>query len=129
MSDFYLVLLLHFIADFTLQGCLANLKQKNWWISECKKYEIDFAKYKHDYICGLICHALYWTLITFSPIIFFTNLHDMVITAIIVGNMCFHAIIDHVKANKFCINLVEDQILHLGQIMLTLFLINFLGAL
>lgn len=125
MKVFYLILMLHFIADFTLQGCLANLKQKKWWIEECEKYNIDFTKYKYDYICGLICHSLYWTLITFAPVIFFTNLSNMGIAMVVIGNMCFHTVIDHFKANKFYINLVEDQILHLGQIILTVFLVNF----
>jgi hypothetical protein len=121
MKGFYLILLLHFIADFTLQGCLANLKQKKWWIAECEKYNVDFSKYKYDYICGLICHALYWTLITFAPVIFFTNLSAIRLAIVVVGNMCLHAVIDHIKANKFRINLVEDQFLHLGQIILTVF--------
>lgn len=125
MKIFCLILLLHFIADFSLQGCLANLKQKKWWVVECEKYQVDFSKYKHDYICGLVCHALYWTLITFAPVIFFTNLSEMELVGVIFGNMGLHAIIDHIKANKFYINLVEDQFLHLGQIILTIFLVYF----
>lgn len=119
MKLFLLMLLLHFIADYTLQGCLANMKQKSWWVEQCHKHGFDFAKYKYDYVCSLICHALYWTLITFSPIIFFSDLSDISITIVIIGNMAIHAFIDHIKANKFCINLVVDQLLHLAQIFIT----------
>ena len=119
MKLFLLMLLLHFIADYTLQGCLANMKQKSWWVEQCQKHGFDFEKYKYDYVCSLICHALYWTLITFTPIIFFSDLSDIVITAIVIGNMSIHAFIDHIKANKFKINLIVDQLLHLAQILIT----------
>ena len=70
---FLLSILLHLVADYTLQGCLANLKQRDWWTKMIAK-EVDSAlgknpsagKYwhlfRHDYICGLVCHALSWTL-------------------------------------------------------------------
>jgi hypothetical protein len=119
MKLFLLMLLLHFVADYTLQGCLANMKQKSWWIEQCKNHGFDFAKYKYDYVCSLICHALYWTLITFAPIIFFSDLSDISITTIVIGNMTIHAVIDHIKANKFKINLIVDQLLHLAQIFVT----------
>lgn len=123
MKLFLLILLLHFIADYTLQGCLANMKQKSWWIEQCKNYGFDFDKYKYDYVCSLICHALYWTLITFAPIIFFSDLSDIGIAAVAFGNMAIHAIIDHIKANKFCINLIVDQLLHLAQIIITILIV------
>ena len=119
MKVFLLMMLLHFVADYTLQGCLANMKQKSWWVEQCKNAGMDFAKYKYDYVCSLICHALYWTLITFAPIIFFSDLSDIGIAAVVIGNMAIHAFIDHIKANKFCINLVVDQLLHLAQIFIT----------
>ena len=119
MKLFLLMLLLHFIADYTLQGCLANMKQKSWWIEQCHKHGFDFAKYKYDYVCSLICHALYWTLITFAPIIFFSDLSDIGIVTVAFGNMAIHAIIDHTKANKFKINLIVDQLLHWAQIFIT----------
>lgn len=123
MKLFLLMMLLHFVADYTLQGCLANMKQKSWWVEQCKNYGFDFAKYKYDYVCSLICHALYWTLITFAPIIFFSDLSDIGITAVAFGNTAIHAIVDHIKANKFCINLIVDQLLHLAQIIITILIV------
>lgn len=119
MKLFLLMLLLHFIADYTLQGCLANMKQKSWWVEQWHKHGFDFEKYKYDYVCSLICHALHQTLITFAPIIFFSDLSDIGITAVAFGNTAIHAIIDHAKANKFKINLIVDQLLHLAQILIT----------
>ena len=77
---YLLVLLLHFISDFTLQGNLGNLKWKTWWMDECNRMEKEkklewgsavatFHKYRFDYICGMVCHCLYWTIFTFAPII------------------------------------------------------------
>lgn len=123
MKLFLLMMLLHFMADYTLQGCLANMKQKSWWVEQCHKHGFDFAKYKYDYVCSLICHALYWTLITFAPIIFFSDLSDISIATVVIGNMAIHAIIDHIKANKFCINLIVDQLLHLAQIIITILIV------
>lgn len=118
MKIFYLMLLLHFVADYTLQGCLANLKQKSWWIAECKKHGVDFQKYKDDYICGLVCHSMYWTLLTFAPLLWLCESVN-VCTSIIVINTAVHAVIDDLKANRFKINLIQDQFLHFAQIFLT----------
>lgn len=99
------------------------MKQKSWWVEQCKNYGFNFAKYKYDYVCSLICHALYWTLITFAPIIFFSDLSDIGIAAVVFCNMAIHALIDHIKANKFCINLIVDQLLHLAQIIITILIV------
>lgn len=118
MKVFYLMVLLHFVADYTLQGCLANLKQKGWWIAECEKHGVDFRKYKDDYICGLVCHSMYWTLLTFAPLLWLCE-SQTICAGIIVINTALHAVIDDLKANKLKINLVEDQFLHFAQIVLT----------
>ena len=117
------MLLLHFVADFTLQGCLANLKQKSWWIAECENHGVELKKYKDDYICGLVCHSMYWTLVTFLPLFFFTQIPDMVLFAIVVINTLFHMWIDDLKANKFKINLVQDQVFHFAQIIVTFWVV------
>lgn len=118
MKIFYLTLLLHFVADFTLQGCLANLKQKRWWITECEKHGVELKKYKNDYICGLVCHSMYWTLLTFAPLLWLCE-KQSVCAWIIVFNTAIHAVIDDLKANKMKINLIEDQFLHFVQIVIT----------
>ena len=54
------MLFAHLITDFTLQGWLADGKQKSWW------YKISNGnlpnEYLNDYIAALLCHALYWSI-------------------------------------------------------------------
>lgn len=109
-----LFFLLHFVADYTLQGCLANLKQKKWWDDQIeKKMPISWSIYKYDYKCGLACHGLYWSLVVCLPLLS-TGGAEYAVNALIHGIV--HALIDHAKANKNKINLIEDQMLHAAQI-------------
>ena len=117
-----LTVLLHLISDYTLQGCLANLKQRKWWIEEGKKHDMtmqEIAKYKHDYKCGLLCHSLYWTLVTFFPIIFLSDLSWAVVSLVVLINTAVHYEVDDMKANQGRLTLWQDQGLHLLQIILT----------
>lgn len=116
MQLLWLCILLHLVADYCLQGCLADLKQKVWWQKQVYQYER--SKYKYDHIAGLACHSLMWSLITYLPLLLICT--DGVFAFIIIVNALVHARIDDLKANKFSFNLCEDQILHIVQIILTL---------
>ena len=118
-SVLMIMFLLHLIADYTLQGCLANLKQAKWWDSqipigmpERERYKI-FQKYKNDYKVGLACHSLYWSLIVCLPLLTFNGIAYMVSSII---HAVIHYVIDDMKANKRVINLIQDQALHAIQI-------------
>jgi hypothetical protein len=74
------------------------------------------AKYRFDYIAALVCHALYWSIFICAP--FYAS--DWFLDAIVL-NTVVHAIVDDLKANRRKINLIQDQILHLVQIMATFF--------
>ncbi|MBO7655343.1 MAG: DUF3307 domain-containing protein [Kiritimatiellae bacterium] len=109
-----LMLLGHLVADYTLQGCLADLKCKSWWEKTAKAElgkELSCTKYKHDYIAGLLCHSLYWSILVCLP--FYS--HPVLWIAILV-NTVIHAVVDDLKANRLSINLITDQIIHLLQI-------------
>ena len=110
-----LMIFLHIIDDYKLQGILANMKQKKWW-TEQKEYK---DMYKYDYIIALITHSFSWTFMIMLPIAFaFSfNIGWWVIAYIL--NMIIHAFVDNLKANRFKINLVIDQTIHLAQIILT----------
>ena len=135
----FLMLLMHYIEDFHLQGCLANLKQKKWWIDElCKKFDCDDKReevrepyltttiYKNDYKMSLFAHSIENALFVMLPLII-----DLLITEFVKGMsntwiffipaivlICMtHYVIDDEKANKMKINLVQDQLLHLGFIV------------
>ena len=116
---FWLCMLLHLIADFTLQGCLASLKQKRWWDAQLEKHNMtDKAEfYKHDYIAGLIVHSMMWSLVTFLPLMLVVSPGKF--TSIVVMNMLWHAYIDNEKANALSVNLITDQLSHLLQVMCT----------
>lgn len=127
MKLFFACLLLHLVADFTLQGCLANMKQKSWWEELFKNSTEDCKLFMMDYKCALICHSLYWTLVTFAPIIFFMKITPMAMAILVVTNTIMHAMVDDTKANYQVINLWIDQIIHLFQIVLTIFLVSKFG--
>lgn len=121
---FLLCVLLHLVADYTLQGCLANMKQRSWWDNLFNQYpDKDTTPYKYDYKCALFCHALYWTLITFAPILFCINITSDVILGVVIINTAIHYTVDDLKANKFMINLWTDQIFHFVQIGITVLLV------
>jgi len=108
-----LMFLGHLVADYTLQGWLADGKQKSWWDKVCGGKVLE--KYRHDYIAALVCHALYWSIFICAP--FYASSWFL---AAVILNTIVHAIVDDLKANRLAINLIQDQLLHLGQILMTL---------
>ena len=113
------MLFCHIIDDYYLQGLLASLKQKKWW-DEHAQQEL----YKKDYLMALFEHAFSWSFMIHIPIIAVMVLNDnidsisLLLTVII--NTIAHAVIDDMKANKLKINLIQDQLLHFGQILATM---------
>ena len=117
MNDIFILLwmiFLHVVADYNLQGWLASAKQKSYW-----KENAPDEMYKHDYICALITHSISWTFMIMLPIAYygFTIGKEFIIMFAI--NVITHAIIDNAKANWKLINLWHDQLLHIGQIIIT----------
>jgi len=106
----------HLIADYPLQSCLAQMKRKDFWEGKPERN-------KNDYIPSLIGHAVMWGIITFIPLIIFgfSTKSNIILIAVWIQlfvNIIAHAIIDHLKANKDQINLIEDQLLHFMQIVI-----------
>lgn len=115
----------HIVDDYVLQGCLANLKQRDWWkfqIAEKMRMDLKDTMYSNDYIMGLICHSMSWAFTIMIPLIWCR--HDTLGFYVIAFciNAPVHAIVDHLKANAHWINLVEDQCIHFIQVFLTVFL-------
>lgn len=109
------MIFLHIIDDYKLQGILASMKQKKWW-EEQKEYK---SLYKYDYIPALIEHSFSWTFMIMLPIslVLHFNIGWWILAYIV--NMVIHALVDNLKANKFKINLVVDQSIHIVQIVVT----------
>lgn len=105
----------HIIDDYYLQGVLANLKQREWW-----KKNAPQDIYAHDYIMALFMHSFSWSFMVMLPIAvsnkFNIGIRFIFLMAV---NMLIHGYVDHMKANKRCINLIQDQSIHLLQIVIT----------
>ena len=110
---------LHIVDDYYLQGLLAKMKMKDWW-----REQTDKPLYKYDYIMALYEHAFSWSFVMMSPIMVLMIYHNdyrFVSTYIscMFTNTVIHAIVDDMKANKYRINLITDQLIHFVQIIVT----------
>lgn len=114
----------HIIDDYVLQApCLCNLKQKSWWESTAPD-----RKYRFDYVVGLLVHSMSWGIMITLPIIIALKGELNYLWFFLPVNIIQHAIIDHLKANRRVINLVQDQSLHALQIIATwLFYAGYIG--
>ena len=115
----FIMIFCHLIDDYKIQGILANMKQRQWWKENADKY-----LYRNDYKMALIEHAFSWSFTTTLPFLVIAFIqHNELLTAMLVVtyifNTAIHAFIDDLKANKFKINLIEDQLAHLVQIICT----------
>ena len=109
----FCMIFFHIVDDYYLQGWLASAKQKSWW----EKNAPD-KLYKYDYIMALFMHSFSWSFMIMLPLTVYT---------IIVGgtwypvlyiiNLIIHFIVDDLKANKKKINLIQDQCIHMIQIL------------
>ena len=105
---YFVIVFLHIIADFNLQGVLAKLKVKS-------------DDGKSDYIAALLIHGYSWSFMVHLPFIGIMVLCDMyqyvtVFALSLMAHAVAHAIIDTCKANLKKLDLVDDQLLHLIQI-------------
>ena len=109
----------HIVDDYYLQGILASMKQRKWWVDNAPK-----KLYQYDYIVALVMHAFSWAFMVMLPIAMYMNFQPtfwfFVVFAV---NMIVHAFVDNLKANKFKINLIEDQAAHIAQIVITAMLL------
>ena len=115
----------HIVDDYYSQGILASMKQKDWW-----KNNSPDKLYKYDYLMALFMHSFSWAfMIMIVPTIYslFVLMHNRHIHILIlfVINVMIHAIVDDLKANRKKINLIQDQTIHLLQIIFTWLIIIF----
>lgn len=116
------VLFLHVMADFRWQGIMAEMKSQDWW----KKQKGYYDKYKNDYIPPLFWHSFHWSCCILLPYLVISQLMHYALGTVmpsllvaLVANTLVHMFIDHQKANCKSINLVQDQLLHILQMLLT----------
>ena len=119
---FLSMIFLHILDDFHLQGRLIDMKQISWW-----RKQTEDPKYKNDYLVALFIHSFSWSFVISLPILYTINFEmNTFFKLIFIENIIIHAYIDDLKANKFKINLVEDQSVHIIQICV-LFLLYYVG--
>lgn len=119
------MLFLHVFADYSLQGILADMKQKSWWIEKLgmkDAKELVNSKYSKDYLVALITHAFEWTFVVMIPMLYFCVKNSCEMPMIfayvflLVTETAIHAGIDNDKANNKILSLVGDQFLHIVQV-------------
>lgn len=114
-----LMILCHLLADYPLQGWLAQAKQKKWWEQNAQD-----KKYRYDWVMALLCHSTMWGIMVYLPIIIFGEIDFewcgcLLFWLTLILNILCHFLIDNAKANEHKINLITDQICHLIQILMT----------
>ena len=118
MSVFFILVLMvfmHIVDDYYLQGWLASAKQKKYWQENAPQ-----KLYRHDYIMALIMHSLSWAFMIMLPIAIDRQFAVTWIYAVaLIVNATVHGIVDNLKANKLKINLIQDQSIHIMQIVIT----------
>lgn len=117
---FLLMIFCHIVDDHYLQGWLASAKQKKYWEENAPD-----KMYKHDYIWALIMHSFSWAFMVMLPVAFFMGFNiNFGFIMMLIWNVIIHAVTDDAKANRKKFNLIQDQMIHLTQIVLTfLFLV------
>lgn len=105
----------HIVDDYYLQGWLASAKQKSWWEQNAPEW-----MYRYDYIAALFMHSFSWSfMIMLIPSLYVVLLGGMWYPVLFIGNIVLHMIVDDLKANRKKINLVQDQSIHMCQIVWT----------
>ena len=117
---FWLMIFLHIVDDYYLQGWLASAKQKKYWQENAPE-----KLYEYDYLCALLMHSFSWAFMIMLPIAFNANFEIGIgyIVAFLV-NLVIHAFVDDLKANKRKINLWVDQTIHIMQICVTFLILG-----
>lgn len=115
---FIFMLFCHIVDDYYLQGILASMKQKAWWLKQ-PAYK---NKYRNDYKVALFMHSASWSFMIMLPLLLFCNLieHQILYCILFVFNVFLHYITDNEKANEGTFNLVTDQFIHIMQILFTI---------
>ena len=125
---FGMMLFCHVIEDFHLQGILADMKQKCWWCNQFTEYgkglkPNTMKKYDKDYIVALLMHGFEWSVFVHIPMMWFYGFEPIIFASIII-NALVHSFVDDLKCNKMMTNLIQDQILHIIQIAVTVAIVT-----
>lgn len=107
-----LMLLMHIIEDFHVQGRMADMKQRSFW-------EPYGEMYGNDHKVVLLLHGFEWAVFVSIPLFLFADVHWSYFAVMVSMAVC-HAMIDDAKCNGRTLNLVEDQTAHVMQVIVML---------
>ena len=111
----FLMIFCHIVDDYYLQGVLAQMKQKRWWAENYPN-----KLYRYDYFVALLMHGFSWAFMITLPLTIYTFVTGgKWYSFLFIVNMLMHFMVDDLKANGEKINLIEDQLLHITQIIAT----------
>lgn len=116
-NGFILVLMvfLHIVDDYYLQGILCQMKQRSWWAKNAPD-----KLYRYDWIIAMTMHAFSWAFMIMLPWVIRCGFQpNSVYFALLILNAIAHFWTDSLKANYKVFNLIADQSIHLVQIILT----------
>lgn len=114
------MIFLHVLDDFFLQSCgfLARGKQREWW-----KNEAPDEKYRYDYLACLFMHGMSWAFMIMLPLAWYYDFNvDLSFGILMCINAFLHMFVDDLKANQHVFNLIQDQTIHMCQIVETFIL-------
>lgn len=111
----------HITDDYYLQGLLAKLKQKSYW-----ELNAPDKIYKYDYLMALLMHSMSWSFMIMLPLLILFSFDPPALFLILyIANTAIHFMVDDLKANRRKINLIQDQSIHMLQILITLFVMYY----
>lgn len=114
-----LMIFMHIVDDYYLQGILANMKQKCWW--ETREWFKPL--YKNDYKMALLIHSISWSIMILLPSMIMLEISSYLLLGTFILNAAIHYHVDDLKANRGRINLITDQSIHLMQVFVTCLLL------
>ena len=112
----------HIVDDYYLQGWLASGKQKSWWDKNVPNKNDYNELYKNDYLMALFCHSFSWSFMIQLPICVYSFCYMGTFLwsiPLFIINLIIHMYVDDLKANQLKINLIQDQMIHFIQIIIT----------
>ena len=109
----------HIVDDYYLQGQLASMKQKSWWMAHAPN-----KLYQYDYIMALLMHSFSWAfMVMLIPFLYNYHYNNEKLLGwcyiFFLANLLIHMVVDYLKANEKSINLIADQLMHMAQISIT----------
>ena len=129
---FLSMIFMHIVDDYYLQGKLAQLKQNSFWKNK-NNYNFDpssdnymsldnyMHKCRFDHYVALFMHSFSWTFMINIPMVLnsYYRIEPYVFAIEFITNLIIHMVTDDLKANAHEISLLEDQTVHILQIIIT----------